>query len=97
MKLILVANQEKQAISNQRLNKFVNHKVVNHQICYVNGNIHTNNIENFWSLLKRGIMGQYHKVSIKYLNKYNNEFCYRHNNRNNPTLFYSTILKALGI
>ena len=46
-----------------RLKKFVNHQVINHQICYVDGDIHTNNIENFWSLLKRGIMGQYHKVS----------------------------------
>ena len=79
-----------------RLKKFVNHEVINHQVCYVDGDVHTNNIECFWSLLKRGIIGQYHKVSIKYLNKYINEFCYRHNNRNNPTLFYSTILKALG-
>jgi transposase-like protein len=80
-----------------RLKEFVNHKVINHQICYADGNIHTNNIENFWSLLKRGIIGQYHKVSIKYLNKYINEFCYRHNNRKNPKLFDLTILKALGV
>jgi len=48
---------------------------------YVRENVHTNTIEGFWSLLKRGIFGIYHSVSPKHLNKYCDEFSYRYNNR----------------
>jgi hypothetical protein len=78
-----------------RLKTFANHRVIDHQQCYVNGDIHTNTVESFWALLKRGIIGQYHKVSVYYLNNYINEFCYRHNNRKNPEIFGLTISKAV--
>jgi transposase-like protein/IS1 family transposase len=58
---------------------------------YVRGNVHTNNIESFWSLLKRGVVGTYHKVSKDYLPLYLNEFSYRHNNRDNPDAFADLI------
>lgn len=77
--------------------KITNHKVIEHEKCFTNGDIHTNNMESFWALLKRGIMGQYHKVSKKHLNEYIDEFCYRHNNRNNGDLFKMTIKRALGV
>jgi transposase-like protein len=48
---------------------------------YVRGDVHTQNIENFWSLLKRGIYGIYHHVSPEHLHRYVNEFTYRYNNR----------------
>lgn len=48
---------------------------------YVTGNAHTNTIEGFWSLLKRGIDGIYHQVSPKHLHRYCNEFGYRYNTR----------------
>ncbi len=54
---------------------------------YVRGEVHTNNIESFWSLLKRGIMGSFHHVSKKYLPLYLAEFQFRHNNRKNPDIF----------
>ncbi|MGH9907024.1 MAG: IS1595 family transposase [Pyrinomonadaceae bacterium] len=58
---------------------------------YVHGAIHTNTIEGFWSLVKRGIIGTFHKVSKKYLPLYVNEFEFRYNNRNNPDIFGAAI------
>jgi hypothetical protein len=43
------------------------HKTVDHTVWNVDGDIHTNTIESFWALLKRGIIGQYHKVSVYHL------------------------------
>jgi transposase-like protein len=68
------------------------HGVVNHSAGeYVVGAIHTNTIEGFWSLFKRGIMGSYHKVSAKYLPLYVAEFQFRYNNRKNPAIFEAAI------
>jgi transposase-like protein len=68
------------------------HGVVRHSAGqYVVGAIHTNTIEGFWSLLKRGIMGSYHKVSKDYLPLYMNEFSWRFNNRHNPNAFADLI------
>jgi len=76
---------------------FMNHEVVNHSHWYVRGNIHTNIMESSWALLKRGIVGQFHKVSLRYLNKYINEFCYRFNNRGCADLFFLTIQNGFGV
>jgi len=54
---------------------------------YVVGAVHTQTIEGFWSLIKRGIMGSYHKVSRKYLPLYVAEFEFRYNHRHNPDIF----------
>jgi transposase-like protein len=70
------------------LDKDFNHHAVKHgQGEYVRGNIHTSSIDSFWSLLKRGIMGQFHHVSKGYLPLYVNEFSSCHNNRKNPDAF----------
>jgi transposase-like protein len=58
---------------------------------YVVGAIHTNTIEGFWSILKRGIMGTFHKVSRKYLPLYVAEFQFRYNNRLNANIFAEAI------
>ena len=64
------------------------HQTVDHRRGeYVRGLVHTNSMENFWSLLKRGIVGTYHNVSKKYLPLYLNEFQFRFNNRHNPDIF----------
>lgn len=64
------------------LDKVYDHLVVKHGSCeYVNGLAHTNTIEGFWSILKRGIFGIYHFTSKKHLQKYVDEFAYRYNTR----------------
>jgi transposase-like protein len=69
-----------------------NHGTVNHsKKKYVVGAIHTNTIEGFWSLIKRGVFGTYHKVSKKYLPLYVAEFQFRYNNRLNPDIFGEAI------
>ena len=79
------------------LSKRYEHLLVNHGTGeYVVDNAHTNTIEGFWSLLKRGITGQYHNISVKHMNKYIDEFCYRYNNRDNENIFELTLVKALG-
>jgi len=78
------------------MNRLTDHYTVNHSYWYVDGFKHTNTIESFWALLKRGIVGQYHKVSVRHLPKYIDEFCYRHNHRDNDDLFDTTILNAVG-
>ena len=60
------------------------------------GDVHTNSIENAWSLFKRSIVGSYHKVSAKHLDAYLDEFEWRFNNRKNPYLFRDTILKLIA-
>jgi transposase-like protein/predicted RNA-binding Zn-ribbon protein involved in translation (DUF1610 family) len=68
------------------------HKTVTHsQGEYVRGEVHTQNLDSFWSLLKRGVMGTYHNVSAKYLPLYLNEFQFRHNNRKNADIFGAAV------
>lgn len=64
------------------LERIYNHAFIKHnENQYVNGRVHTNTIENFWSLLKRGIIGIYHFTSKKHLQKYVDEFVFRFNSR----------------
>jgi len=57
------------------------HQVVDHAVQYVDGRVHTNSLENFWSLLKRGISGTYVSVEPFHLFRYLDEQAYRYNNR----------------
>ena len=57
------------------------HKVVDHAVQYVDGRVHTNGLENFWSLLKRGINGTYVSVEPFHLFRYLDEQTFRYNNR----------------
>jgi len=62
----------------------------------VKGGVHTNSIENIWSLLKRSVTGTYHKLSVKHLDAYLDELEWRFNNRDNPYLFRDTLIKLIG-
>jgi transposase-like protein len=73
------------------------HETVNHHLAeYVRGECHTNSVENVWSLFKRSIVGSYHQISEKHLDRYLDEFEFRFNNRNNPYLFRDTLLRLIS-
>jgi len=57
------------------------HQVIDHAESYVQGNVHTNTIENFWSLLKRGLKGTYIAVEPFHLFRYLDEQAFRYNER----------------
>lgn len=82
-----------------RINPILPHARINHSERYARGSIHTNTIESFWAIVKRGIVGQYHKVSAKYLDSYLNEFCYRYNarQRDGGVLFEETLENMLVV
>jgi len=65
------------------LQRIYDHSFVKHNAKqYVKGSVHTNTIEGFWSLLKRGIVGIYHFTSKKHLQRYVDEFVFRYNTKN---------------
>ncbi len=69
-----------------------NHQTVDHhRKQYVIGAIHTNTIEGFWSIFKRGVVGTFHKMSAKYMPLYVAEFQFRYNNRENADIFRTAI------
>ncbi|MFC1935740.1 IS1595 family transposase [Chloroflexota bacterium] len=75
-----------------------NHERIQHSAkVYVSGNVHTNTIEGFWSLVKRGINGAYHAVSPKYLQAYCDEYTFRYNHRDDAQAMFSTMLKQVSI
>lgn len=74
------------------------HDAVKHSASqYVYGNVHTNTVEGFWSILKRGVYGVYRVVSKKYLQAYVDEYAFRYNNRNNGWMFDVLLGKVADI
>jgi transposase-like protein len=73
------------------------HRTIEHkERVYVRGDIHTNTVESAFSLLKRGIMGTWHRISAKHLPAYLDEMTWRLNNRKNPYLFRDTMMRLLA-
>ncbi len=74
------------------------HEAIDHAIAYVNGLIHTNGLENFWSLFKRTVVGTHHSVSPVHLDRYLDDATYRFNTRklNDADRFEATISVAAG-
>jgi transposase-like protein len=74
------------------------HERVNHIIGeYARGDVTTNSIESAFSLLKRGVIGQFHKLSGKHLHRYLAEFEYRFNNRKEDDVFIATVKRLCGV
>jgi hypothetical protein len=63
------------------LQKDYEHQIIDHAVAYVHGNVHTNGLENYWSLLKRGVKGTYISVEPFHLFRYLDEQAFRFNNR----------------
>jgi transposase-like protein len=73
------------------------HRRINHSAgVYVIGTTHTNTIEGFWSLVKRGIGGVYHSVSKKYLQTYLDEYSFRYNRRNGGQPMFTSLLEQVA-
>lgn len=73
------------------------HEMVNHsKMEWVRGDVHTNTMEGVWSLFKRSIIGSYHQISVKHLDRYLDELEFRFNNRNNPYLFRDALLRLIA-
>jgi transposase len=76
---------------------YVHRRIHHRERIYVSGDIHTNTIEGFWSLVKRGIDGVYHAVSAKHLQGYLNEYAWRYNQRQTAQAQFRTLLlRAVG-
>src|SRR2546421_1664739 len=81
------------------LNADYDHAVINHAVEYVNGKVHTNGMENFWSLLKRGLHGTYVSVEPFHLFRYIDEQAFRYNNRkdmNDADRFSLAVSQIIG-
>lgn len=75
--------------------KFAGHRMINHTRSYAQGDNHTQHIESAFSLLKRGVVGSFHKVSIKHLQRYCDEFSYRFNRRGMQLQMFDSTLRNL--
>lgn len=69
------------------MGRFMKHRIINHKEHYVDGDVHTNTIEGFWSLLKRAWYGTHHHYTVFWTPLYVAEACYKYNNR--ATKIYS--------
>ena len=59
------------------------------------GDVHTNSIEGVWSLFKRSLVGAFHKMSVKHMDRYLEELEWRYNNRKNPHIFRDTLKRIM--
>lgn len=84
-KVSLLATDEH--VAYKGLGEYAHETVMHSAQQYVVGAVHTQTIEGFWSIFKRGIVGSFHKVSRKYMPLYVAEFQFRYNNRHNPNIF----------
>ncbi|WP_159428202.1 transposase [Brevinema andersonii] len=70
------------------------HRIINHKFEFSRNGIHINSVESFWETLKRGVYGIYHHISLKYLQRYIDEFSFRYNHQDNNA-FYVLLIGVL--
>lgn len=71
--------------------------VIDHSVAYsLENGIHTNGIESFWAVVKRGVYGIFHNISVKYMQRYIDEFCFRLNHRNENEAFETLVGLAVA-
>ncbi len=87
-----VMSDESRYYANLKKRGFDHEIVIHSDKEWVRGDCHTQGIDGFWSLLKRGIVGSFHRVSIKHLDRYIGEFQFRFNNRQEQDIFASVII-----
>ena len=78
------------------IKEFMPHSIINHSASYARGDVHTNTIEGFWSLLKRAWVGTHHHYTPRHTNLYLAEACYKYNHRNIPDAFYGFLRKCFA-
>lgn len=83
--------------SYQRVGKEMKHNIVNHQEQYVDGDVHTNTIEGFWSLLKRAWYGSHHHYKTTYTPLYVAEACYKYNYRDCEDIFFKFLTESVQL
>ena len=96
-------SDEAEAIYTDELRSYVGietptrrHETVNHSAEeWVVGDVHTNSVEGVWSLFKRSIVGSFHKMSVKHMDRYLEELEWRFNNRDNPHIFRDALCRIM--
>ncbi len=86
-----VFTDEAKGYTNLPKHGYAHHRVNHTAKVYVVGNVHTNTIEGFWSLLKNGIRGAHHAVGAAYLQSYVNEYAFRYNHRDDSQPMFAAI------
>jgi transposase len=79
------------------IGKLYTHHPINHTRVYVDGHVHAQTIEAFFSLVKNGIRGVYHVVSAKWLQGYLNEYAWRYNHRDDPAAMFRLLLQRAAL
>ena len=79
----------------ERFDAIIEHIKIDHSKMYSYKGLNTNSIESFWAIVKRGIIGQYHSVSDKYLPNYIDEFCFKYNNRKFDDMFETLVFNSM--
>lgn len=77
-------------------NGYTHRRICHAEKIYVMGDVHTQTIEGFWSLIKRGISGVYHNVGKGYLQSYLDEYSFRYNRRKRGNLIFNDVLQQVS-
>lgn len=90
----MIFTDEYKSYNHARLSsRFIRHHRIRHEDrIYVDGDVYTQTIEGFFSLMKNGIRGTYHSVSSKWLPSYLNEYAWRYNRRNDRRAMFESLL-----